>query len=191
MLTVTCILTNTPLWVFPLLAYLIWQGSQSLRPRNAADLADADRAAGVRRCLPCWRFPQAKTARGGQKKRHRDPSGQRHPTGSQPHGVRAAIRCRGGDGHEARTSCRRGDHRPRRLRRQRGLLFRPGGGAGAPLQKFRRGRKFWRTRDRWRVETDPLRRRLPGRGFFSSQPAGLVHLRARRGRSLPKARVPG
>jgi len=57
MLTVTRILTNTPLWVFALLAYLIWQGSQSLRPRNAADLADADRAAGVRRCLPCWRFP--------------------------------------------------------------------------------------------------------------------------------------
>ena len=32
MLTVTRILTNTPLWVFALLAYLIWQGSQSLRP---------------------------------------------------------------------------------------------------------------------------------------------------------------
>ena len=26
------ILTNTPVWVFPLLAYLIWQGWQSLRP---------------------------------------------------------------------------------------------------------------------------------------------------------------
>jgi hypothetical protein len=34
MLTVTRILTNTPLWVFALLAYLIWQGSQSLRPRT-------------------------------------------------------------------------------------------------------------------------------------------------------------
>jgi hypothetical protein len=32
MLTVTRILTNTPLWVFALLAYLIWQGAQSLRP---------------------------------------------------------------------------------------------------------------------------------------------------------------
>jgi hypothetical protein len=30
----TRILTNTPLWVFALLAYLIWQGSQSLRPRT-------------------------------------------------------------------------------------------------------------------------------------------------------------
>ena len=28
------ILTNTPVWVFPLLAYLIWQGWQSLRPRT-------------------------------------------------------------------------------------------------------------------------------------------------------------
>jgi hypothetical protein len=34
MLTVTRILTHTPLWVFALLAYLIWQGSQSLRPRT-------------------------------------------------------------------------------------------------------------------------------------------------------------
>jgi hypothetical protein len=34
MLTVTRILTNTPLWVFALLAYLIWQGLQSLRPRT-------------------------------------------------------------------------------------------------------------------------------------------------------------
>ena len=34
MLTATRILTNTPLWVFALLAYLIWQGSQSLRPRT-------------------------------------------------------------------------------------------------------------------------------------------------------------
>jgi len=40
MLTVTRILTNTPLWVFALLAYLIWQGSQSLRPRT----------------LPIWRM---------------------------------------------------------------------------------------------------------------------------------------
>jgi len=29
------ILTNTPVWVFPLLAYLVWQGWQSLRPRTA------------------------------------------------------------------------------------------------------------------------------------------------------------
>jgi hypothetical protein len=34
MLTATRILTNTPLWVFALLAYLIWQGSQLLRPRT-------------------------------------------------------------------------------------------------------------------------------------------------------------
>jgi hypothetical protein len=34
MLTATRILTNTPPWVFALLAYLIWQGSQSLRPRT-------------------------------------------------------------------------------------------------------------------------------------------------------------
>ncbi len=34
MLTATRILANTPLWVFALLAYLIWQGSQSLRPRT-------------------------------------------------------------------------------------------------------------------------------------------------------------
>jgi hypothetical protein len=34
MLTATRILTNTPPWVFALLAYLVWQGSQSLRPRT-------------------------------------------------------------------------------------------------------------------------------------------------------------
>ena len=34
MLVATRILANTPLWVFALLAYLIWQGSQSLRPRT-------------------------------------------------------------------------------------------------------------------------------------------------------------
>jgi hypothetical protein len=34
MLVATRILTNTPPWVFVLLAYLIWQGSQSLRPRT-------------------------------------------------------------------------------------------------------------------------------------------------------------
>src|ERR1700675_3270232 len=34
MLTATRILTNTPLWVFALLAYLIWQGSQAMRPRT-------------------------------------------------------------------------------------------------------------------------------------------------------------
>jgi len=28
------ILANTPVWVFPLLGYLIWQGWQSLRPRT-------------------------------------------------------------------------------------------------------------------------------------------------------------
>jgi hypothetical protein len=28
------ILVNTPLWVWPLLAYLIWQGAQALRPRT-------------------------------------------------------------------------------------------------------------------------------------------------------------
>src|SRR5450756_2381003 len=28
------ILVNTPLWVWPLLAYLIWQGSQAMRPRT-------------------------------------------------------------------------------------------------------------------------------------------------------------
>jgi len=30
------ILANTPLWVFPLLAYLIWQGWQARRPRTQA-----------------------------------------------------------------------------------------------------------------------------------------------------------
>ena len=30
------ILANTPVWVFVLLAYLIWQGSQALRPRTQA-----------------------------------------------------------------------------------------------------------------------------------------------------------
>src|SRR5450631_4821218 len=125
MLTVTRILTNTPLWVFALLAYLIWQGSLAAT-EHAADLADADRALGVfsdglvaaghgaRRgnraasrvagggrlvCL-AGAFPSAKTARRGQKERHRDPSGQRIPAGPQHHGVHAAIRRRGGDGHK-------------------------------------------------------------------------------------------
>jgi hypothetical protein len=30
------ILTHTPLWVFALLAYLIWQGWQARRPRTRA-----------------------------------------------------------------------------------------------------------------------------------------------------------
>jgi hypothetical protein len=34
MQTATDILTHTPIWVFALLAYLIWQGWQSLRPRT-------------------------------------------------------------------------------------------------------------------------------------------------------------
>jgi hypothetical protein len=34
MQTATRILANTPIWVFVLLAYLIWQGIQSLRPRT-------------------------------------------------------------------------------------------------------------------------------------------------------------
>ena len=82
MLTVTRILTNTPLWVFALLAYLIWQGSQSLRPRTqpiwrmlivplvfflmgvsrlvtAHDGGSSRFSRGWWRpsCLPCWRFP--------------------------------------------------------------------------------------------------------------------------------------
>jgi hypothetical protein len=28
------ILINTPVWVWPLLAYLIWQGAQAQRPRG-------------------------------------------------------------------------------------------------------------------------------------------------------------
>ena len=34
MQTVTGILTHTPIWVFALLGYLVWQGYQSLRPRT-------------------------------------------------------------------------------------------------------------------------------------------------------------
>ena len=34
MQTATRILINTPVWVWPLLAYLIWQGWQGLRPRT-------------------------------------------------------------------------------------------------------------------------------------------------------------
>ena len=34
MQTALRILINTPLWVWPLLAYLIWQGAQALRPRT-------------------------------------------------------------------------------------------------------------------------------------------------------------
>lgn len=34
MQTVIVTLANTPIWVFPLLAYLVWQGYQSLRPRT-------------------------------------------------------------------------------------------------------------------------------------------------------------
>ena len=34
MQTALRILVNTPLWVWPLLAYLIWQGAQALRPRT-------------------------------------------------------------------------------------------------------------------------------------------------------------
>lgn len=34
MQTALRILINTPLWVWPLLAYLIWQGAQALRIRT-------------------------------------------------------------------------------------------------------------------------------------------------------------
>ena len=34
MQTALRILINTPVWVWPLLAYLIWQGAQALRPRT-------------------------------------------------------------------------------------------------------------------------------------------------------------
>ena len=34
MQTAIRILVNTPVWVFPLLAYLIWQGWRSMRPRT-------------------------------------------------------------------------------------------------------------------------------------------------------------
>jgi hypothetical protein len=34
MQTVKVTLANTPIWVFPLLAYLVWQGYQSLQPRT-------------------------------------------------------------------------------------------------------------------------------------------------------------
>jgi hypothetical protein len=34
MQTATGILTHTPIWVFALLGYLVWQGYQSLRPRT-------------------------------------------------------------------------------------------------------------------------------------------------------------
>jgi hypothetical protein len=37
------VLTNTPVWVFPLLAYLIWQG-QSLRPRTRSQGRPAERS---------------------------------------------------------------------------------------------------------------------------------------------------
>jgi hypothetical protein len=40
MQTATGILTHTPIWVFALLGYLVWQGYQSLRPRT----------------LPLWRM---------------------------------------------------------------------------------------------------------------------------------------
>src|SRR5882724_13700083 len=127
------ILANTPLWVFALLAYLIWQGSQALRVRtqpiwrmliiplvfflmglSRLILARDKRAGAASRmagggAVVCvvGGFPQASATGGGQKKPHRDPSGQRHAAGSQHHGLRAAIRGRGRDRHEARTACRR------------------------------------------------------------------------------------
>ena len=34
MLFVLGVLTYTPIWVFPLFAFLVWQGMKSLRPRT-------------------------------------------------------------------------------------------------------------------------------------------------------------
>jgi hypothetical protein len=47
MQTAVRILANTPVWVFVLLAYLVWQGAQAHSAKDAAYLAGADRAPGV------------------------------------------------------------------------------------------------------------------------------------------------
>ncbi len=135
------ILINTPLWVFALLQ---WPGAASRMARG-----------GTLVCL-VGAFSRPPTARRRQKKRRGHSSGQRDPAGSQHHDIRAAIWGRGCDRHEARASCRRGDHRPRRLRRQCGLFLRLDRGALAPLQEFRFRRKLKRTPRRLRVR-GPLR----------------------------------
>jgi hypothetical protein len=124
MLVATRILTNTPLGVFALLAYLIWQGSQSLRPRTQpiwrmlivplvfflmglSRLVTA-RDGGIEPLL-AWLvaallFASLAIARAPRllavDRKSGTVSGQRNPSGSQHHGVRAAIRRRGGDSHE-------------------------------------------------------------------------------------------
>jgi hypothetical protein len=155
------ILANTPIWVFALLAYLIWQGSQAIRPRTRPIwrmlivplvflLIGLSRLLTARRrgraavrlarggAVVCMAgaFPPASAARRRPKEPDGDPAGQYRPVAPQHHGIRAAIRGRGRDRHEAGTPCRGGDRRTRRLRRQCGLLLRLDRGAIAPLRNF-------------------------------------------------------
>jgi hypothetical protein len=158
------ILAHTPLWVFALLAYLIWQGWQARRPRTQAIwrmlvvplvffLMGLSRlvlahhglepllawlaAAILFGALALWRGPKllaVDRARGVVSR----------PGSAAPliRNVTVFSLQYGVAGHETGAARRRGDHRPRRLRRQRGLLFRMGGGATAPLPEFRQGRKY-------------------------------------------------
>jgi hypothetical protein len=168
------ILANTPLWVFALLAYLIWQGWQARRPRTQAiwrmlvvplvfflmglsrlvlardhglePLLAGLVAAILFGALGLWSGPKLLTvdrARGVVSR-----PGSAGSADPQPHGLFAAIWRRGRILDETGAACRRGDHRPRRLRGKRGLLFRVGGSAIAPLPEFRQGRKYRKRKSR-------------------------------------------
>jgi hypothetical protein len=136
MLTATRILTNTPLWVFALLAYLIWQGSQSLRPRTQpiwrmlivplvfflmglSRLVTA-RDRGIEPLL-AWLVAAVLFALLALSLRPK---------------LLAVDRKSGTVTRMGSSTPLAGDHRPRRLRRQRGLFFGLCCGAAAPLQKF-------------------------------------------------------
>ena len=156
------ILANTPIWVFVLLAYLVWQGLQALRTRTQAvwrmlivplvfflmglsrlvlahDNAIAPLLAWLVALLlfGAPRAVQWPAAAGGrQAKGHGDPARQHRAFAAQPHGVLAAIWRGGRNRHETGTACGRGGHRSRRLGRQHRVFFRLDGRTLAPLPEF-------------------------------------------------------
>jgi hypothetical protein len=143
------ILANTPVWVFALLAYLIWQGWQARQPRTQAIwrmlivplvffLMGLSRLVLARDhgLEPLMAWLVAAILFGALA------LWQCGSAAPQRHGLLAAIWRRGRHRYETGTARRRGDRRPRRLRRQRGLLFGVGGGTIAPIPEFRPRPKY-------------------------------------------------
>jgi hypothetical protein len=142
-----------------LLAYLIWQGWQSLRSRTQPIwrmlivplvffLMGSSRLLTARdnglEPLLAWfvaalLFASLALSRGPRllavDKKRREVT---RPGSAIPLARNVTVFRRGGGRRETGASHRRGDHRPRRIRRHCGLFFRLDRGAFAPLQHFRR-----------------------------------------------------